>query len=269
MYMYTDNLIQSRLSNDERGWKQLCKRVLNSNKIDEQEDLNFNLEFKKFNLQIDRSSLLEKAINDQSKEENDERLRMRDECNKVIEDNKRLKDELAMAQLERERKLEYNSLAMEIFKYPSKSDSLKAIEALENSIKQLNDTKNLQRLTFSQRATTFAEILSACEKLQNDVGEEAEEGRRRALLEVELENDDDNNNNNSSNSNNNDEGNGNNDNDKNINNENNNDGDDGEPSTKRIKLDPNAPSFEPSNKRELEEGEEVESQHDNQHQQSQ
>lgn len=94
---------------------------------------------------------------------------------------------------------------------------------MENSIKQLHETKELQRNTFSKRAVTFAEILDACERLRGDVGAEAEEGRRRALLEMELEGDT-------------------------------------EQQSAKTKLDPNAAVFEPgqSKKGDLEEGEEDE-----------
>lgn len=99
----------------------------------------------------------------------------------------------------------------------------RAIDALENSIKQLHETKDLQRNTFSKRAVTFAEILDACERLRGDVGAEAEEGRRRALLEMELEGET-------------------------------------EQQSAKSKLDPNAAAFEPgqAKKGDLEEGEEDE-----------
>lgn len=101
----------------------------------------------------------------------------------------------------------------------------RAIDALENSIRQLHETKELQRNTFSKRAVTFAEILDACERLRGDVGAEAEEGRRRALLEMELEGE-------------------------------------AEQQPQKSKLDPSAAVFEPtqSKKADLEEGEEDEEQ---------
>ena len=79
---------------------------------------------------------------------------------------------------------------------------------------------------------TFAEILDACERLRGDVGAEAEEGRRRALLEMELEGENEG------------EGEG-----------------DTEQHSAKSKLDPHAAAFEPGTAKksgDLEEGEEDE-----------
>ncbi|EOR01631.1 hypothetical protein E3P89_02144 [Wallemia ichthyophaga] len=180
-----DAIIQHRLAIDEKGWKQLSKRVFNSHSLEDNQSA--LLELHKFKLQMDRSHLVDAAIQSQSTEAHLERERMNSACSSIIQQNNQLVYDLHQAQLDRQRKMEYDSLAAEIFNYPSRQDSQRSIDALQSSIDDLHHTKHSQRNTFSNRALTFAEILDACERLRGDVGAEAEEGRRRALVEMELE----------------------------------------------------------------------------------
>lgn len=117
-----DSIIQHRLANDEKGWKQLSKRVFNCQS--EQDNQSALLELQRFKLQTDRAHLLESAMEVQTTEAELERERMNQECSAIVEQNKQLLFELHQAQLDRQRKMEYDALAYEIFKYPSRDDSL-------------------------------------------------------------------------------------------------------------------------------------------------
>lgn len=72
---------------------------------------------------MNRSHLFESAIRVQSIEAEAERERMEEECNSIVEQNKQLLFELEQAQLDRQRKMEYDALASEILGYPSRDDS--------------------------------------------------------------------------------------------------------------------------------------------------
>ncbi|KAF8272497.1 Tho complex subunit 7-domain-containing protein [Lactarius quietus] len=170
-----DAIIHSRITNDERALRRVIKKFSNYSAVAypqldpasvEQpntavEDAReaFLLELSSFSLQLKKVVMVCEAETRQVEEYYREKQRIEDEHNSLKGQIEQLKTSLEHAQVERKRKIEYDSFAEKINTLPSRTELERSIQLLENDMAAIRADQEAQsRHLQSQRASLISII---------------------------------------------------------------------------------------------------------------
>ncbi|KAI0307229.1 Tho complex subunit 7-domain-containing protein [Multifurca ochricompacta] len=170
-----DAIIHSRITNDERALRRVVKKFSNytaiaysqvdpdvsdpSNTAVEDAREAFLLELSSFNLQLKKAVMVCEAEVRQVEEYYRERQRIEDEHGSLKGQIEQLKTSLEHAQVERRRKIEYDSFAEKINTLPSRVELERSIQLLENDMAAIRADQEAQsRHLQSQRASLISII---------------------------------------------------------------------------------------------------------------
>jgi len=170
-----DAIIHSRITNDERALRRVVKKFSNYTAVaypqldsasTEQpntavEDAReaFLLELSSFSLQLKKVVMVCEAETRQVEEYYREKQRIEDEHNSLKGQIEQLKTSLEHAQVERKRKIEYDSFAEKINTLPNRTELERSIQLLENDMAAIRGDQEAQgRHLQSQRASLISII---------------------------------------------------------------------------------------------------------------
>jgi len=165
-----DAIIHSRITNDERALRRVIKKFSNystvaysqvdspssdqsSSAVEDAREA-FLLELSSFSLQLKKAVMVCEAEARQVEEYYRERQRIEDEHGSLKGQIEQLKTSLEHAQVERKRKIEYDSFAEKINTLPSRVELERSIQLLENDMAAIRADQEAQsRHLQSQRAS--------------------------------------------------------------------------------------------------------------------
>jgi len=170
-----DAIIHSRITNDERALRRVVKKFINyttvaylpvdspdsdqsSSAVEDAREA-FLLELSSFSLQLKKAVMVCEAEARQVEEYYRERQRIEDEHGSLKGQIEQLKTSLEHAQVERRRKIEYDSFAEKINTLPSRAELERSIQLLENDMAAIRADQEAQsRHLLSQRASLVSII---------------------------------------------------------------------------------------------------------------
>ncbi|KAI9448102.1 Tho complex subunit 7-domain-containing protein [Lactarius indigo] len=174
-----DAIIHSRITNDERALRRVVKKFSGYTAIaypqldTEQpntavEDAReaFLLELSSFSLQLKKVVMVCEAEARQVEEYYREKQRIEDEHNSLKGQIEQLKTSLEHAQVERKRKIEYDSFAEKINTLPSRTELERSIQLLENDMAAIRADQDAQSRHLQSQRASLVSIISDLSSLR-------------------------------------------------------------------------------------------------------
>ncbi|KAH9077247.1 Tho complex subunit 7-domain-containing protein [Lactarius deliciosus] len=174
-----DAIIHSRITNDERALRRVVKKFSGYTAIahpqfdTEQpntavEDAReaFLLELSSFSLQLKKVVMVCEAETRQVEEYYREKQRIEDEHNSLKGQIEQLKTSLEHAQVERKRKIEYDSFAEKINTLPSRTELERSIQLLENDMAAIRADQEAQSRHLQSQRASLVSIISDLSSLR-------------------------------------------------------------------------------------------------------
>ncbi|KAI9466947.1 Tho complex subunit 7-domain-containing protein [Lactarius psammicola] len=174
-----DAIIHSRITNDERALRRVVKKFSsyaaiahpqldteqpNTSVEDAREA--FLLELSSFSLQLKKVVMVCEAEARQVEEYYREKQRIEDEHNSLKGQIEQLKTSLEHAQVERKRKIEYDSFAEKINTLPSRTELERSIQLLENDMAAIRADQEAQNRHLQSQRASLVSIISDLSSLR-------------------------------------------------------------------------------------------------------
>lgn len=172
-----DAIIHSRITNDERALRRVVKKFGSYTAVacpqldpasTEVEDAReaFLLELSSFSLQLQKVVMVCEAEARQVEEYYREKQRIEDEHNSLKGQIEQLKTSLEHAQVERKRKIEYDSFAEKINTLPSRTELERSIQLLENDMAAIRADQEAQSRHLQSQRASLVSIISDLSSLR-------------------------------------------------------------------------------------------------------